>query len=94
MRLNKIEKQLPSEQVYITLSGKLKSELTNYATYYQQIHGEAIPTRTLIVEIIRDFVQSDREFQAWTKRNSNGVGDTNGSSANPSTGELHMSTHR
>ena len=94
MRLNKIEKQLPSEQVYITLSGKLKSELTNYATYYQHIHGEAIPVRTLIVEIIRDFVQSDREFQAWTKRNSNGLVDANGSSANASTSELRMSIHR
>jgi len=30
MRLNKLEKQLPSEQVNITLPGKLKNELDGY----------------------------------------------------------------
>ncbi len=78
MRLSKVEKQLPSAQVNVTLPGKLKVELDGYAAYYNHIHGEAIGIRRIIVEIIRNFVESDREFQAWLKRHSNGVGDANG----------------
>ena len=37
MKLNKVEKQLPSAQVNVTLPGKLKTELDSYAAYYQQI---------------------------------------------------------
>jgi hypothetical protein len=78
MRLSKVEKQLPSAQVNVTLPGKLKLELDGYAAYYNHIHGEAIGIRRIIVEIVRNFVESDREFQAWLKHHSNGVGDANG----------------
>jgi hypothetical protein len=78
MRLSKVEKQLPSAQVNVTLPGKLKLELDGYAAYYNHIHGEAIGIRRIIVEIVRNFVESDREFQAWLKRHSNAVGDANG----------------
>ncbi len=78
MRLSKVEKQLPSAQVNVTLPGKLKLELDGYAAYYNHIHGEAIGIRRIIVEIVRNFVESDREFQVWLKRHSNGVGDANG----------------
>jgi len=83
MRLNKLEKQLPSEQVNITLPGKLKTELDGYAAYYQQIHGDAIGIRRIIVEIVRNFVESDREFQAWLRRQTNGHTITNGSPTHP-----------
>ena len=84
MKLAKLEKQLPSAQVNITLPGRLKTELDGYAAYYQQIHGEAIGVRRLIVEIVRNFVESDREFQAWLKRHSTVIGDANGTAAHPS----------
>jgi hypothetical protein len=83
MKLGKVEKQLPSTQVNVTLPGRLKLELDGYAVYYQQIHGETIGVRKLIVEILRNFVDSDREFHSWLKRNSNGVADMNGSPAHP-----------
>ncbi len=83
MRLSKVEKQLPSAQVNVTLPGKLKVELDSYAAYYQNIHGEAIGIRRIIVEIVRNFVESGREFQSWLKRHSNGVTDTNGSPTHP-----------
>ena len=79
MRLNKVDKQLPSAQVNVTLPGKLKAELDGYAAYYQHIHGEAIGIRRIIVEILRNFVESDREFQSWLKRRSSGLADVNGS---------------
>jgi hypothetical protein len=83
MKLGKVEKQLPSAQVNVTLPGQLKLELDGYAAYYQQIHGEAIGVRKLIVEIVRNFVASDREFQAWLRRHSNHVAGTNGGPAHP-----------
>ncbi len=79
MRLNKVEQQLKSAQVNITLPGKLKGELDGYATYYQHIHGDAIGIRRIIVEIVRNFVDSDREFQSWLKRLNNNVADMNAS---------------
>ncbi len=79
MRLNKVEKQLPSAQVNITLPGKLKAELDDYTSYYQHTHGDAISIRRIIVEIVRNFVESDREFQSWLKRHSNNVAGMNGS---------------
>jgi hypothetical protein len=84
MKLNKVEKQIPSAQVNVTLPGKLKGELDSYATYYQQVHGEPIGIRKLIVEMARSFVEADREFQTWLKRHSKGTGDANGTAAHPS----------
>jgi hypothetical protein len=83
MKLNKVEKQLPSAQVNVTLPGKLKAELDSYAAYYQQVHGEPIGIRKLIVELARNFVETDREFQTWDKRNSGRIANTNGSTAHP-----------
>jgi hypothetical protein len=83
VKLAKLEKQLPSAQVNITLPGRLKTELDGYAAYYQQIHGEAIGVRRLIVEIVRNFVDSDREFQSWLKRNFRPVAGANGGPAHP-----------
>jgi hypothetical protein len=79
MRLNKVEQQLRSEQVNVTLPGKLKAELDGYVAYYQHIHGEAIGIRRIIVEIVRNFVESDREFQLWLKRHSRGVANMDSS---------------
>lgn len=85
MRLNKVEQQMKSAQVNITLPGKLKSELDGYAAYYQHIHGDAIGIRRIIVEIVRNFVESDREFQSWLKRHHNNVADMNGGPTQPAT---------
>ena len=79
MRLNKLEQQLKSAQVNVTLPGKLKAELDGYVAYYQHIHGDTIGIRRIIVEIVRNFVESDREFQSWLKHHSGSVADMNGS---------------
>ena len=84
MKLSKVEKQLPSTQVNVTLPGKFKSELDSYAKYYEHIHGDAIGIRRLIVEITRNFVESDREFHIWLKRHTpNGAIITNASNGQP-----------
>ena len=85
MKLSKVEKQLPSTQVNVTLPGKFKAELDSYATYYEHIHGDAIGIRRLIVEITRNFVESDREFHSWLRRHGNGAAVTHTSNGQPAT---------
>lgn len=72
MKLTRITKPLPSVQVRVTLSGELNAALENYARYYEHVHGDQVEPRALIPEIMRAFIEADREFQAWSRSRSNG----------------------
>jgi|GEM_PF-2109149 len=67
MKLARITKPVRSVQVRIMLAGDLNSSLERYTRYYEQVHGEAVDPRVLIAEIVRAFLNSDREFQAWSR---------------------------
>jgi hypothetical protein len=73
MKLTRINKPLRSMQVRITLAGDLNSSLENYARYYEHVHGDAVDMRVLISEMLRAFLEADREFQSWSRARSNGV---------------------
>jgi len=49
------------------LTGDLNADLERYAQYYEHVHGEAVDPRALIPEIIRAFLDADREFQSWSR---------------------------
>jgi hypothetical protein len=49
----------------VMLSGDLNASLERYAQYYEHVHGDAVDTRSLIPEIIRAFLDADREYQSW-----------------------------
>ncbi len=51
---------------------RLNETLTTYTDYYRDVHGEAIKTWPLIVQILRTFVDEDRAFQTW-RRQTNGT---------------------
>ncbi len=72
MKLTRITKPLRSAQVRVTLAGELNAALENYARYYEHIHGDPVEARALIPEMLRAFIDADREFQAWTHSRSNG----------------------
>jgi len=63
MKLARIAKPLRSVQVRVTLAGELNAALESYARYYEQLHGDAVDSKTLIQEILSAFLQADREFQ-------------------------------
>lgn len=67
MKLARITKPLRSAQVRVMLAGDLNANLERYARYYEHIHGEPVHTRALIPEIIRAFLEVDREFQSWSR---------------------------
>jgi len=67
MKLARITKPLRAVQVRVILNGDLNASLERYVRYYEHIHGEAVETRTLIAEVLRVFLDADREFQSWAR---------------------------
>jgi hypothetical protein len=67
MKLARITKPLRSVQVRVMLAGDLNAELERYAQYYEHVHGDSVDTRALIPEIIRAFLEADREFQSGSR---------------------------
>jgi hypothetical protein len=70
MKLTLITKPLRSVQVRVTVTGQLNAALENYARYYEHVHGESVAPRTLMPEMLRAFIEADREFQAWSRSQS------------------------
>ena len=71
MKLARITKPLRSLQVRVMLAGDLSANLERYAHYYEHVHGEPVDTRALIPEIVRAFLDADREFQSWSRCGGN-----------------------
>jgi hypothetical protein len=67
MKLARITKPLRSVQVRVMLTGDLNASLERYSRYYEHVHGEPVDTRALIPEILRAFLDVDREFQLWSR---------------------------
>jgi len=67
MKLARIAKPLRSLQVRVTLAGDLNAALESYARYYEHVHGDAVDSKALIPEILRAFLDADREFQLWSR---------------------------
>jgi hypothetical protein len=72
MRLTRITRPLRSVQVRVTVGSDLNAALENYARYYEHVHGDSVEPRALISEMLRAFIEADREFQAWSRSRSNG----------------------
>lgn len=72
MKLARISKPLRSVQVRVSLAGDLNAELERYASYYDHVHGESVDSKALIPEILRAFLEADREFQTWLRSGGSG----------------------
>lgn len=83
MKLKRVQ-NLPSMKLGGTIPGDINEVLTAYAEYYHDVHGDAIKPWSLVVQIVRSFVDEDRAFQAWRRR-------TNGASNGASTVSGHGS---
>ena len=65
MKLARITKPLRPVAVRVMLSGDLNARLDRYAQYYEHVHGEPVDARALISQILRAFLDADREFLSW-----------------------------
>jgi hypothetical protein len=72
MKLTRITQPPRSVQVRVTLAGELNAALEKYSRYYEHVHGDPVEPRALIPEILRAFIEADREFQVWSRSNSSG----------------------
>ena len=54
--------------------GELHTALTAYAAYYRQTTGRPIELWPLVVQILQQFIDADRDFQVWRRRTQDGPG--------------------
>ncbi len=54
------------------VTGELHIALTAYTTYYRETTGQAIELWPLVVQILQQFLDADRDFQAWRRRTQYG----------------------
>jgi len=54
--------------------GELHTTLTAYAAYYHEATGRSIEVWPLVLQMLQQFVDTDRDFQAWRRRTQNGPG--------------------
>ena len=47
----------------------MKQELDAYRAYYQAVHQQPIEEPELLREILRTFLDSDRQFRKWQTSN-------------------------
>jgi len=71
MKLRPIAKELPPVPVRLKLPGALHAALCDYAEFYRHEHGADITVPDLVVEMVRTFLATDRDFRAWRR---NGAG--------------------
>lgn len=71
MKLARITKPIRSVQIRVMLSGDLDARIERYARYYEHVHGESVDAKALIPEILRAFLDGDREFQSWSRSGGN-----------------------
>jgi len=69
MKLKRV-RTLPHVKLAGRLSGDLHEALVGYADYYRAVHGESIEVWPLVVQMLRTFIDDDREFQAWRRHAS------------------------
>jgi len=60
--------------VQICVAGKLHTALTASTTYGRHTIDQTIDLWPLVVQILEQFLDTDRDFQAWRRRTQNGLG--------------------
>jgi hypothetical protein len=63
----------PAAELKGRVPGELHRALTAYAAYYRQTTGQAIEVWPLVVQMLQQFLDTDRDFQTW-RRSQNGPG--------------------
>jgi hypothetical protein len=69
MKLKRV-RTLPHVKLVGRVPGDLHEALVGYAEYYRTVHGDTIEVWPLMVQILRTFVDDDREFHAWRRHGS------------------------
>jgi len=68
MKLKLREKELPPVQLRLVVPGGLKEMLDKYVAFVQEGSGREVEARQIAVEILAQFMESDRQFRMWQRR--------------------------
>ena len=67
MKLKLKEKELPPVQLRLALPAAAKQMLDRYATFVGRTSGREVEAREIAVEMLEQFMASDRDFRQWQK---------------------------
>jgi len=73
MKLRLKDKDLPPVQLRLTLPGSLKASLDEYVAYLHAKLERDTDCKEVAIEMLKHFVESDREFRVWRSRREEGV---------------------
>ena len=68
MKLKLREKELPPVQLRLVVPAGLKGMLDRYVGFVQEGSGREVEARQIAVEILAQFMESDRQFKQWQRR--------------------------
>ena len=68
MKLKLREKELPPVQLRLVVPAGLKEMLDEYVSFVHEGSGREVEAREIAVEIIAQFMESDRQFKQWQRR--------------------------
>jgi hypothetical protein len=74
MKLKPLPQRQASAELRGRIPGELHAALVAYTVYYRETARQAIDVWPLVVQMVQQFVDTDREFQAWRRRPQNGPG--------------------
>jgi hypothetical protein len=72
MKLKLKDKELPPAQLRLTLPGNLKASLDEYLLYLRDTSRREAELKEVVLEMLRQFVETDRDFKAWRKERGGG----------------------
>ena len=68
MKLKLKDKELPPAQLRLTLPGNLKSSMDEYLVYLGDTSHREAELKEVALEMLRQFVETDRDFRTWRKQ--------------------------
>ncbi len=68
MKLKLKERELPPAQLRLVVPAKLKATLEEYIAFVREKSGREVEVREVAVEMLAQFIESDREFKQRQKR--------------------------
>ena len=68
MKLKLKEKELPPVQLRLVVPGTLKAALDQYVMFVREKSEREVEVRGIAVEMLAQFIETDREFRQWQRR--------------------------
>ncbi len=68
MKLKLREKESPPVQLRLVVPAALKEMLDRYMAFVHEGSGREVEAREIAVEMLAQFMESDRQFRRWQRR--------------------------